>query len=99
MIYLMFFMPSFSVRLFEKRKGNARAPIVGDITGEEFGVPDGGCDMRDVGFAAMRFGLVKSDPLWSDHADITGEQYLVPDDTVNMRDIGLIASRFGEGWP
>jgi hypothetical protein len=72
--------------------------ILGDITGEEVGVPDGRCDMRDVGFAARRFGISKPDPLWSDHADVTGPTPMIPDDTIDMRDIGLIARHFGEIW-
>jgi len=73
-------------------------PIIGDITGEETGIPDGMVDMEDVGFAARRFGISKSDPSWSDHADITGPEYLVPDGEVDMRDIGLIARNFGETY-
>jgi len=73
-------------------------PVLGDITGAETGVPDGVVDMRDIGFVARRFGLNKTDPLWSDHADVNGPQHLVPDGEVDMRDIGLIASKFGETY-
>jgi len=69
--------------------------LIGDITGPE-GVPDGRVDMRDISFAAIRFGAEIGDPNYDPRADITGTTYLVPDGIINMRDISLIATHFGE---
>jgi PKD repeat protein len=69
--------------------------LIGDITGPE-GVPDGRVDMRDISFAAIRFGAEIGDPNYDPRADITGPTYLVPDGIINMRDISLIATHFGD---
>ena len=52
--------------------------------------------MRDISFAAIRFGAEIGDPNYDPRADITGPTYLVPDGIINMRDISLIATHFGD---
>jgi len=69
--------------------------MLGDITGP-LGLPDGKVDMRDISFAAVRFGAEIGDPNYDPRADITGTTYLVPDGIINMRDISLIAHHFGD---
>ena len=69
--------------------------MLGDITGA-LGVPDGRVDMRDISFAAVRFGAEIGDPNYDPKADLTGPTYLVPDGIINMRDISLIAKHFGD---
>ena len=74
----------------------ARAPW--DITGPAVWVPDGKCDMRDVGLVASLFGSVDGDGTYDARADITGPTFLEKDGKIDMRDIGLVASHFGETY-
>jgi len=67
-------------------------PILSDITSEETGIPDGKVDIRDLFFISVRFGINKTDPLWSDHGDING------DGKIDIEDVTLVASHFGESW-
>jgi uncharacterized protein (DUF2141 family) len=59
-------------------------PIIGDIN------YDGKVDMKDIGYAARRFGMNAADPLWDPIADIVG------DGKIDMKDIGTVARHFGE---
>ena len=68
-------------------------PILGDITSEETGIPDGKVDIRDLFFASRRYGVDKTDPLWTDHGDING------DGKIDIEDITLVANHFGQSWP
>ncbi len=64
-----------------------------DITGPD-GLPDGRCDMRDIGLAARNFG--RTVPPAPSNCDITGPIIGVPDGTIDMRDVRLVARHFGE---
>jgi hypothetical protein len=75
------------------------ADVQWDITGPTAWVPDGKCDMRDIGLVASLFGSVESDGTYDARADITGPTYLVKDGKIDMRDVGLVASHFGETYP
>jgi hypothetical protein len=66
-----------------------------DVTGPTSGVPDGICNMRDVGYFCSRFGTTPSDPSWDSNTDVTSAVPRVPDGTVNMRDIGESCANFG----
>ena len=59
-------------------------PIIGDIN------YDGKMDMKDIGYAARRFGMNATDPLWDSGADIVG------DGRIDMEDIDTAARHFGE---
>ena len=59
-------------------------PIIGDIN------YDGKVDMKDIGYAARRFGINAADPFWDSGADIVG------DGKIDMKDIGTVARHFGE---
>jgi peptide/nickel transport system substrate-binding protein len=67
--------------------------IIGDITGPS-GLPDGKCDMRDIGLVARSFG--QTVPPANPNCDITGPTQAVPDGKIDMRDISLVARHFGE---
>jgi len=74
-----------------------------DVTGPTIGVPDGVCNMRDIGYIAARFGakapdpskVPPYDPKWApgqygcSGADVYGDR------KVDMRDIGLACAHFG----
>jgi nitrous oxidase accessory protein len=74
-------------------------PVPWEITGPTAWVPDGKCDMRDIGLVASLFGSVRGDGTYDRRADITGPVRLVSDNKIDMRDIGLIARHFGETYP
>jgi parallel beta-helix repeat protein len=61
--------------------------IVGDING------DSRVDMTDVGYAARRFGIGPSSPLWNPNVDINDDL------KTDMRDIGTVCRHFGQSWP
>jgi outer membrane protein assembly factor BamB len=65
-----------------------------DVTGPTQGVPDGICNMRDIGYICSKFGTTLSSPNWNPNCDITGPTKGVPDGIVNMRDIGLACNNF-----
>jgi hypothetical protein len=69
-----------------------------DVTSATQGVPDGVCDMRDIGYIAGKFGATSSSPNWDPNCDVTGPTGM-PDGTVNMRDIGEACLHFGEHYP
>ena len=64
-----------------------------DLTGPTPGVPDGICNMRDIGYICSKFMTTPSNPNWNPNADITGPTG-VPDNIVNMRDIGEACKNF-----
>ena len=70
-----------------------------DVTGPAAGVPDGICNMRDIGYFCDKFGTTPSSPGWDPNCDVTGPTPKVPDDIVNMRDIGEACSNFGNTDP
>jgi hypothetical protein len=70
--------------------------LLGDITGPNNGPPDGKVDIRDIAFAAIRYGSHIGDTKYDVRADITGPISLVPDGAIDIRDIALIAKHFGE---
>jgi len=84
--------------------------MTGDITGPE-GIPDGECDMRDVGLASRAYGadLVTNpaSPHYGEYWHITPCDKcphtpncdIIYDGKIDMRDIGLIARHFGETDP
>jgi hypothetical protein len=59
-----------------------------DVTGPTLGVPDGVCNMRDIGYICSKF--MTKDP----NCDVTGPTKGVPDGIVNMRDIGEACHNF-----
>jgi uncharacterized protein (DUF2141 family) len=63
---------------------NVTVTMTGDING------DGKVDMKDIGYAAYRFGTDPSKPLWNPNADIDG------DNKITMMDIGIIAYHYNE---
>jgi len=65
-----------------------------DITGPTPNVPDGTCDMRDIGYICNKFGTTPSSPDWDSNCDVTGFTPRLPDDTVDMRDIGEACNNF-----
>jgi hypothetical protein len=65
-----------------------------DITGPTPLVPDGVCNMRDIGYIVGHFGTTPSSPNWDSNCDVTGPEWGVPDDIVNMRDIGEACNNF-----
>jgi parallel beta-helix repeat protein len=65
-----------------------------DITGPTPQVPDGVCNMRDIGYMCSKFGTRPSNPNWDPNADVTGPTPRLPDGVVNMRDIGEACSNF-----
>ena len=71
-----------------------------DVTGPTSGMPDGICNMRDIGFFCNFFGAKPGDPRWEQvecrNCDVTGPTTRTPDNTVNMRDIGEVCSNFGK---
>ena len=70
-----------------------------DVTGPTPGVPDGRCDMRDIGYICGKFGTIPSSSNWDANCDVTGPVWGVPDDTINMRDVGEACSNFGKTSP
>ena len=66
-----------------------------DITGTTMWVPDGRCDMRDVGLIARLFGSIEGDGNYDVRADIAGPTNGA-DGKIDMRDVGLVARHFGE---
>ncbi|MEM3616535.1 MAG: LamG domain-containing protein [Candidatus Bathyarchaeia archaeon] len=70
-----------------------------DITGPIEGVPDGICNMRDIGYICRRFGTTPSSPNWDPNADVTGPTPKTPDNIVNMRDVGEACRNFGQQDP
>ena len=64
-----------------------------DVTGPEPGVPDGICNMRDIGYFCQAF--ITQDP----NCDVTGPTPRLPDDIVNMRDVGEACNNFGATDP
>jgi len=66
-----------------------------DITGATPGVPDGICDMRDIGYLCTKFMTTPSSPDWDPKCDVSGPTTGVPDGIVDMRDIGFACSHFG----
>lgn len=76
--------------------GIVRIGVPCDITGPTPNVPDGTCNMRDIGYIAMKFGTTPASQGWDPNADVTGPTTGMPDNTVNMRDIGEATKHFGE---
>jgi plastocyanin len=70
-----------------------------DITGPIPLVPDGVCNMRDIGYICSKFGTTPSSPSWDPNCDVTGQTSRRPDNIVNMRDIGEACSNFGAKYP
>jgi len=66
-----------------------------DVTGSTPGMPDGVCNMRDIGYMCIHFGTTPSSPNWDPNCDVTGPTPRTPDGLVNMRDIGEACSNFG----
>jgi hypothetical protein len=67
-----------------------------DVTGIVAGVPDGVCNMRDVGYFVNAWLSTPSSPRWNANCDVTGAGARVPDGVVNMRDIGDVCVNFGK---
>jgi len=65
-----------------------------DVSGPILGVPDGVCNMRDIGYMCSKFGTTPTSPNWDPNADVTGPILKVPDNIVNMRDIGEACRNF-----
>jgi len=59
-----------------------------DVTGPTPSVPDGVCNMRDIGYFCSKF--MTNDP----NCDVTGPTTRSPDGIVNMRDIGEACNNF-----
>jgi hypothetical protein len=76
--------------------GYVKIGVPCDITSATPQVPDGTCDMRDIGYMAGRYGTTPVSPNWDPNADVTGPVTGMPDDTVNMRDIGEACKHYGE---
>jgi len=70
-----------------------------DVTGPTPGVPDGVCNMRDIGYICNHFGTKPSSLNWDPNCDVTGPTKGVPDGIVNMRDIGEACRNFGKKDP
>ena len=70
-----------------------------DVTGPTPGVPDGICNMRDIGYMCDHFGTTPSSLNWNPNCDVTGYAWGVPDGIVNMRDIGEACNNFGNTDP
>jgi outer membrane protein assembly factor BamB len=70
-----------------------------DVSGPILGVPDGVCNMRDIGYMCSKFGTTPSSPNWDPNCDVTGPVPKVPDNIVNMRDIGEACKNFGKTDP
>ncbi len=70
-----------------------------DISGPILGVPDGVCNMRDIGYICSKFGTTPSSPNWDPNADVTGPTPKMPDNIVNMRDVGEACRNFGKADP
>ena len=75
-----------------------------DVTGPTLGVPDGVCNMRDIGYIAGRFGakapdpakgLLAYDPKWAPGMYGQGGADVYGDRKVDMRDIGFACAHFG----
>jgi len=69
--------------------------VPSDITGTTPKVPDGVCNMRDIGYIANQFGKTPSSPGWDPNADLTGPVPRTPDGKIDMRDIGEACNDFG----
>jgi thermitase len=67
-----------------------------DVSGPTQGVPDGICNMRDIGYICAHFGTTPTSPNWNPNCDVTGPTPKIPDNTVNMRDIGEACRNFGK---
>ena len=65
-----------------------------DISGTTPGVPDGVCNMRDIGYMCAHFMTTPSSPNWDPNCDVTGPTPREPDNVVNMRDIGEACNNF-----
>ena len=74
--------------------GTVIVSIPCDITGPTEGVPDGVCNMRDIGYITNNYATTPSSPNWDPNCDVTGPVSGVPDGTVNMRDVGEACNRF-----
>jgi len=70
-----------------------------DVSGPTLGVPDGVCNMRDIGYMCSKFGTTPSSPNWNPNCDVTGPTPKTPDNIVNMRDIGEACRNFGKTDP
>ena len=70
-----------------------------DVSGPTQGVPDGICNMRDIGYICAHFVTTPTSPNWNPNCDITGPTPKIPDDVVNMRDIGEACNNFGKTDP
>jgi len=70
-----------------------------DVSGPTLGVPDGVCNMRDIGYICAHFGTTPTSPNWDPNCDVTGPDWGVPDNVVNMRDIGEACRNFGKTDP
>jgi len=70
-----------------------------DVSGPTQGVPDGICNMRDIGYICAHFGTTPSSPNWNPNCDVTGPTPKVPDNIVNMRDIGEACKNFAKTDP
>jgi len=68
--------------------GTVVVGIACDITGPIEGVPDGVCNMRDIGYFCEAFVNQEL------NCDVTGPVWGMPDGTVNMRDIGEACNNF-----
>jgi parallel beta-helix repeat protein len=76
--------------------GTVQVGVPCDVSGQTTGVPDGVCNMRDIGHMCAHFGTTPFTPNWDPNCDITGPSSRVPDYAVNMRDIGEACSNFGK---
>jgi len=65
-----------------------------DVTSATPGVPDGICDMRDIGYMCKKFGATPGDPKWDPNCDVSGQTRGMPDGIVDMRDIGEACRNF-----
>jgi hypothetical protein len=64
--------------------------ILGDVSGEQVGIPDGKVDMRDIGYLLTLFNTRPSSPNWNPNVDIN------KDGVVDMRDVGIAAHNFNK---
>ncbi|MEM3616529.1 MAG: ABC transporter substrate-binding protein [Candidatus Bathyarchaeia archaeon] len=74
-----------------------------DITGPTVGIPDGVCNMRDIGYISKHFGAKAPDPAatppydprWAPGTYGCGGSDIYGDRKIDMRDIGLASKHFG----
>jgi hypothetical protein len=76
--------------------GTVRIGVPCDVTGPTPRLPDGRCDMRDIGYMAGKFGTKPPNPNFDPNADVTGPTTGMPDYKVDMRDVGESCKHFGE---